>query len=135
METARNEALARYAEQCAAGFEEERQRWRDAVRDGRLPVARGVALSGEDRMRRDVIEQLMCNGDVDLDETAARHGRPASSLLAATPTLDSMAQDGIVEWDGRSLHVPETMRPFVRNVAAAFDAYYQPGPGRHARAV
>jgi oxygen-independent coproporphyrinogen-3 oxidase len=26
-------------------------------------------------------------------------------------------------------------RPFVRNVAAAFDAYLRPAEGRHARAV
>ena len=109
--------------------------YRDQVRAGQLPIARGIVLTDEDRLRRDVIEELMCHGSVDLDATAARHGCNAASLLGATPALDTMAQDGIVEWDGRSLRVPETMRPFVRNVAAAFDAYFTPGAKRHARSV
>jgi oxygen-independent coproporphyrinogen-3 oxidase len=109
--------------------------YRDAVRAGRLPIARGVALSGEDRMRRDVIEQLMCNLRVDLDDTAARHGQSSAGLRAASAALDGMAQDGIVGWDGRTVEVPHGARPFVRNVAAAFDTYYRPGAGRHARAV
>jgi len=109
--------------------------YRDAVRDGTLPIARGIGLTDEDRLRRDVIEQLMCNGSVDLDETASRYGVPATGLLAASPALDGMAQDGIVEWDGRTLHVPDGARPFVRNVAAAFDTYFTPAPNRHARAV
>ncbi|MCX7382984.1 MAG: oxygen-independent coproporphyrinogen III oxidase [Alphaproteobacteria bacterium] len=109
--------------------------YRDQVRAGLLPIARGIALSEEDRLRRDVIEALMCHGRVDLDATAARHGRTAAGLLGAAPALDIMAQDGIVEWDGRNLLVPDAMRPFVRNVAAAFDTYFTPGAKRHARAV
>ena len=109
--------------------------YRDAVHAGHLPIARGVELSDEDRMRRDVIEQLMCNGRVDLETTAARHGRDSLGLRAAAPALDAMAQDGIVEWDGRSLRIPDHTRPFVRNVAAAFDTYFQPATDKHARAV
>jgi oxygen-independent coproporphyrinogen III oxidase len=109
--------------------------YREAVRAGRLPIARGVALDEDDRLRRDVIEQLMCNLRVDLEDTAARHGKSAAPLREASPLLDAMAQDGIVEWDGRTIEVPAFARPFVRNVAAIFDTYYRPGTGRHARAV
>jgi oxygen-independent coproporphyrinogen-3 oxidase len=109
--------------------------YRDAVRAGRLPIARGIVLTEEDRLRRDVIEQLMCNLRVDLDDTAARYGKNSVQLRQASDLLDEMAQDGIVEWDGRNVEVPKGARPFVRNVAAVFDTYFRNGPGRHARAV
>lgn len=109
--------------------------YREAVAQGRLPITRGVMLSAEDRLRRDVIEQLMCNLRVDLDDTAARHGVNSHGLRAASDALDDMAQDGIVGWDGRIVEVPPSARPFVRNVAAAFDIYYTKGAQRHARAV
>ncbi len=109
--------------------------YRAAVAEGRLPITRGVTLSAEDRLRRDVIEQLMCNLRVDLDDTAARHGVNSRDLRAASDALDDMAQDGIVGWDGRIVEVPPAARPFVRNVAAAFDTYYTKGAQRHARAV
>ncbi len=34
--------------------------WRDAVRAGRLPVSRGIVVTPGDRLRRDVIEHIMC---------------------------------------------------------------------------
>ena len=77
----------------------------------------------------------MCNLRVDLDDTAHRHGLDPAGLHAASDALDDMALDGIVGWDGRTVEVPPPARPFVRNVAAAFDLYYARGVQRHARAV
>jgi oxygen-independent coproporphyrinogen-3 oxidase len=109
--------------------------YREAVRAGRLPVRRGIALSAEDKLRRDVIEQVMCQGRVDLEATAARHRADAAGLKAAGGRLETLAEDGLVEWDGNVVAVRPEARGFVRTVAAAFDAYFQPQAARHARAI
>jgi len=109
--------------------------WRDQVRAGVLPTRRGIALDAEDRLRRDVIEQLMCQGRVTLSEIAARHGADASGLRAAAPRLAAMAADGVVEWDGDRLVMRSEARPFVRTVAAVFDTYLKVDQARHARVV
>jgi oxygen-independent coproporphyrinogen-3 oxidase len=109
--------------------------YREAVRAGRLPTARGIAINDDDRLRRDVIEQLMCQGRVDLDSTASRHGADPTTLHDAGPTLAGLMQDGLVQWDGHTVVVPDSARPFLRTVAAAFDRYFRPGAARHARAV
>jgi oxygen-independent coproporphyrinogen-3 oxidase len=109
--------------------------WRDAIRSGTLPIARGIALTPEDHLRRDAIEQIMCGFAVDLAATAARHGANPANLMDAAPALQDMARDGLVDWDGYRLTVTSDGRPFVRNVAAAFDTWLQPGAGRHSAAV
>jgi oxygen-independent coproporphyrinogen III oxidase len=109
--------------------------WRDAVRAGRLPIARGIALSSEDRLRRDIIEQIMCTFEVDLHDVADSHEIDARPLLATSPTLEMLACDGLIEWDGSSLTVTPAGRPFVRSVAAVFDAYLAPDATRHSAAV
>ena len=109
--------------------------WRDAIRAGTLPIARGIALTDEDRLRRDVIEQIMCAFTVDLAETAARHGASPASLMDAAPALQEMSADGLVLWDGYRVTVQPEGRPFIRNVAAAFDTWLRPGAGRHSAAV
>jgi len=109
--------------------------WRAAIEAGRLPIARGVELSQEDRLRRDVIERLMCDFSVDLAEIAARHGAELVSLMDAAPVLQELAQDGLLVWDGQRVRMTETGRPFLRCAAAAFDAYLRPGTTRHAVAV
>jgi oxygen-independent coproporphyrinogen III oxidase len=101
-------------------------RWRQAVRAGHLPVARGIRLTAEDRLRRDIIAEIMCHLAVDLAATAARHAAPPAPLV--TPGLAHLAADGLIEWDGSRLQVTEKGRPFLRTVASAFDAYYRPQP-------
>ena len=111
--------------------------WARAVDAGHLPIARGVALSADDRLRRDVISELMCHLEVDLAAVASRH-RVAQSVF--DPDLDRCAefiQDGLLEMDGARLRVTEPARPVLRVIAAAFDSYArQPSTGpRHAVAV
>ncbi len=109
--------------------------WRDAVRGGTLPVARGVALTADDRLRRAVIEQIMCGHHVDLRQVAAEHGADPASLMDAAPTLQEMVRDGLVDWDGYRVTVTPKGRPLVRSVASAFDTHLRSGVGRHSAAV
>lgn len=100
--------------------------WRAAVDAGRLPVARGIRLSAEDRLRRAVIEEIMCHLAVDLAAIAARHATSPARLVA--PSLPAFAADGLIRWDGSRLEVTARGRPFLRTIASAFDAYYRPEP-------
>lgn len=109
--------------------------WREAIQAGHLPTVRGVALTAKDRLRRDVIERIMCHFTVDLAAAAARHDADPASLMDAAPALQEMVHDGLVRWVGYQLAVTAAGRPFVRNVAAAFDTYLRTGIGRHAVAV
>ncbi|WP_210324273.1 oxygen-independent coproporphyrinogen III oxidase [Azorhizobium oxalatiphilum] len=114
--------------------------WHNAMAEGRLPIARGRALTAEDRLRRDVIERIMCDGGVDLDALLARHRFPAGTCDAELKRLAAMEADGLVVRRGARLAVPPEAHAFTRTVAAVFDAYLPPpdddaGPRRHAAAV
>ena len=109
--------------------------WRAAVREGRLPVARGVGLTADDRFRAEIIERLMCDLAVDLDAVCARHGRDLAELAAARASLDRFEADGVVRLAGSRVEVTELGRPLVRSVCTAFDAYFAPEGGRHSRAL
>jgi oxygen-independent coproporphyrinogen-3 oxidase len=109
--------------------------YRDRIRAGALATKRGIGLSADDRLRRAVIEQMMCHGEVDLAAVAADHGADPAGLRQAGPALALLAQDGLIDWDGTTVRMRPEARPLVRTVAAAFDAYFKPQPGRHARAV
>ena len=104
----------------------------DALGADRLPIARARRLTADDRVRRTVIERLMCDLSVDLD---AAVGAEADDLAAVLPALDPLARDGLVKVDGRRIAVTEEGRPLVRSVAAVFDAYLSPEADRHAKAI
>lgn len=112
--------------------------WRQAVEAGDIPVARGCALDDEDRLRRAVIERLMCDLEVDLDRLCRSYatGTGAGAHFAGElARLERLAADDLVRIDGTVLRVPETARAFVRVVASVFDEYLEPGHAKHSVAV
>jgi len=109
--------------------------YRRAIESGRLPVARGVELSDEDRLRRRVIEKLMCDLHVNIEDVAAEFGQSPDILKEAVECLHSLQRDGIVEIEGSRVSVCDKWRNAVRLVCAAFDAYLNPLADRHALAV
>jgi coproporphyrinogen III oxidase-like Fe-S oxidoreductase len=65
----------------------------------------------------------MCHGPADLPAIAARHGASPHGLGDAA----RLAEDALIAWDGGTLVVTPAGLPFVRAVAAAFDARYRRG--------
>ncbi|HVM80289.1 MAG TPA: oxygen-independent coproporphyrinogen III oxidase [Stellaceae bacterium] len=109
--------------------------WQESAEAGSLATARGIALSEEDRLRRDVIERLMCDLRVDVAEVCRRRGLKVGALDDSLARLCPLVADGLARLDGRAVTIPEEARPLLRCVAAVFDAYLEPESGRHAVAV
>ena len=109
--------------------------YREAVTSGKLATARGLALSNDDRLRRAVINQIMCALEVDLDSACRAFGVEEAYLDEALAILEPLAADDLIEIAGRRIRVTERGRPLVRTAAAAFDDYLSTGKGRHSAAV
>ncbi len=109
--------------------------YRDAIAAGRLTTSRGIAASDDDRLRRAIIERLMCDLAVDLDRVAAGFGQDGGQFAAELAALAPLQADGLVEIHGRRITVTEDGRTLVRAVCAAFDRYLKQGEQRHSKAV
>ncbi len=110
--------------------------WTESVTAGRLAIRRGIALDHDDRIRRDVIERLMCDLAVDLKKIGRRHRVDADSYFCLErEALAGFQDSGLVVMDGPRIRVTEEGRPLVRTVAALFDRYLQARAARHSVAV
>ena len=103
--------------------------------DSGLAVVRGIALSDEDRMRRWVIERLMCDFAVSAIELRQSFGTACTPVLEEMQYAAMLNADGLVEFDGTRFAVTERGRPYVRSIASAFDTYFGTGTARHSIAV
>ncbi|HJO80735.1 MAG: oxygen-independent coproporphyrinogen III oxidase [Acidimicrobiales bacterium] len=96
-----------------------------AVDAGEFPTERGIVLTGDDRIRRHVITELMCNGRLLAHEVDDRFEIVVEEYFA--DELDELhAPGGLVEagfvvTDGRDIEATPLGRMFIRNVAMVFD--------------
>ena len=109
--------------------------WARAIEEKALPIAKGLALDDDDRLRAHVIERLMCDGTVDLVGAATRFDSPDDWYEAEKEALADLETDALITRDGPRLTLTETGKPLARIVASTFDSYLQRREARHSIAV
>ena len=95
--------------------------------EGRFPVDRGYVLNDDDRLRRFVITQLMCNFHLDRREVERRFaisfGEYFAVELAELARGDGPVDHGFLEMNEERLLVTPRGRLFIRNICMTFDRY------------
>ncbi len=95
---------------------------------GKLPLFRGIALNEDDRLRRSLIQQLMCDFALDFAQLEAHWGIRFKDYFAAEqPKLAALANDGLLSLDEQRLQVLPRGRLLIRNIAMIFDRRLQQG--------
>jgi oxygen-independent coproporphyrinogen-3 oxidase len=91
---------------------------------GRLPVKRGIALTGDDILRREVITELMCNFRLSKKRMESKYGIAFDAYFAdAIEKLRPYVADGLIALGNDRLTVSNAGRLVIRNIAMCFDAY------------
>ena len=95
-----------------------------AIEAGELAVNRGVILTSDDVLRRDVIGRLMCHGELDRGDISRTYDIDFDNYFAdELCRLTRYAQDGLVTLGTERITLTPRGRLLVKNVAACFDAY------------
>ena len=102
--------------------------WEQALDEGRLPVWRGMRMDGDDVVRADVIQQLMCHGRLDFDTVGRRHGIEFREYFRdALARLEPLQADGLVILADTGLQATARGRLLLRIIAMCFDRYLTTG--------
>jgi oxygen-independent coproporphyrinogen-3 oxidase len=98
-----------------------------AVDAGRFPVERGYALDADDKIRRHVITEIMCNARIVPADIARRFTIDFDAYfaheLAELTAAGGLVEDGLVELSPSAITVTPLGAPFVRLVAMVFDRH------------
>jgi oxygen-independent coproporphyrinogen-3 oxidase len=101
--------------------------WECAIDRGQPPVWRGLELSPDDRVRADVIQQLMCNAAIDIAAIERRHDVEFWDYFAGSiARLQDLAADGLVRIGKRRVTATSRGRLLLRIIAMCFDGYLDP---------
>ena len=96
----------------------------DALDRREFPVTKGLALSRDDALRRDVIMALMCQGRVEFGAIERAHAIDFRAEFASElEALASLAESGLVAIEVGAVEVTALGWYFVRRVAMVFDRH------------
>ena len=110
--------------------------YRAALGAGRLPVARGLLVSREDRLRREAIHRILCDLELDRAAFGEKWGIDFGEFFAhAREPIEELREDGLLEEEGALLRVTPAGRLFLRNIGMALDPNLPAGAGRYSRTV
>jgi oxygen-independent coproporphyrinogen-3 oxidase len=94
------------------------------IDDGRLAVFRGVELSEDDKIRRDVITRLICHFVLDYGKVEKQWGIKFTDYFKTElERLHPMVDDELLELDANHIQVKPKGRLLIRNICMHFDAY------------
>lgn len=98
--------------------------YRDAVNRQGNGLWRGVALSRDDCLRRDVIKALICQFRLDYPVIEAAYGIRFTDYFAEDlAQMAPLEADGLVTMSAGALAITPRGRLLVRNICMCFDAY------------
>jgi oxygen-independent coproporphyrinogen-3 oxidase len=94
--------------------------------EGVMPALIGLELNDDDKLRRYVITEIMCNSRVLKTDVQQRFKIDFDTYFQdALSQLEPLNEDGLVSVLPDRIQVHDAGRLVVRNIAMAFDAYLQ----------
>lgn len=107
------------------------QDYQARIQAGKSPVTRGLCLSQDDRLRKAVIEELICNGRVEFAQLSRRFTCDFVQLFEAElDACETLAADGLICLDPGGITVTAYGQILIRNVCMVWDAYLPQGETR-----
>ena len=94
------------------------------IDNSQLAIFRGVELTQDDKIRRDVITRLICHFRLDFDKVEGTWGIQFTDYFKTElEQLRPMADDDLVQLDSERILVKPKGRLLIRNICMQFDAY------------
>lgn len=98
--------------------------YQNALAGAQLATSRGLVCNTDDRLRREVIQQLICNFSLKFEDIEKAFNIDFRGYFNELwPDLQEMADDGLIQLSAEAITVLPAGRLLVRSVCMIFDAY------------
>jgi len=96
----------------------------ERIEAGKLAIFRGVEIDGDDIIRRNVIMQLICHFDLNIDQFNSKNNIDFNEYFSSEiKRLQPMHEDGLVQISNNAITVTAKGRLLIRNICMIFDRY------------
>lgn len=89
-----------------------------------LPISKGIKITNEDRMRKKIIDELMCYMSVDLAQISAEFGLPQNYFAQEIEYLRDLQKDNLVKFENNKIEINAEAPQIARVVSSFFDEFF-----------
>ncbi|MEA1890813.1 MAG: oxygen-independent coproporphyrinogen III oxidase, partial [Pseudomonadota bacterium] len=94
------------------------------IDEDKLPLMRGLILTDDDLLRRDLISQLICNFRLDMEKFGIKYNINFADYFSnELSRLEVMQEDELLQINDNSITVLPAGRLLIRNICMTFDAH------------
>lgn len=112
------------------------QEYDSLLQQNQLPLMRGLSLTDDDKLRRQIITRLICDFALNIVEIENDYHIQFNDYFAdAYPQLEQFAEDGLLQYNGETIVVLPAGRLLIRNICMAFDKYSQQAKQRFSKVI
>ena len=102
------------------------EKYYKAIESGQLPIVKGLIIDQDDKIRRELIMELICHFEVSISSLEERYSINFKNYFAdSLEKLAEMQNDGLVELKDDSIKVMDKGKLLVRNICMLFDSYLE----------
>ena len=96
------------------------------LKQNKIPIFRGIELENDDILRREIINQLMCNNNLDIAKLEKKWGIDFKKYFnSSLENLQKMADDGLLNIEKTKITITTSGRLLARSICMQFDRYLQ----------
>ncbi|VAW52246.1 Coproporphyrinogen III oxidase, oxygen-independent [hydrothermal vent metagenome] len=100
------------------------EEYENCLKQNKIPVFRGIELEADDVLRREVINELMCNNELNISNLEKRWGINFKNYFKSSlENLQQMAEDDLLKIGTKKLSITSSGRLLARAICMQFDRY------------
>ncbi|MEZ5406187.1 MAG: oxygen-independent coproporphyrinogen III oxidase [Verrucomicrobiia bacterium] len=102
-----------------------------ALANHQFATQRGIRLTPDDLLRREIIMTLMCHFELDIQHIETKYQLSFNDYFSdELETMLPLQQDGLIHLENHKIQVTSTGRLLIRNLCMIFDAYLKQKPNQ-----
>lgn len=95
-----------------------------AINAGNLPTTKGLILNNDDKLRREIINHLMCYLHADISKICREYNANPETFKETFARLQPLMDDNLIAISGYNISIAPNARQIVRVVCSKFDRYF-----------
>lgn len=99
----------------------------------KLPVIKGIEIAEDDKIRKKIIDELMCYMEVDLIKICESYNLDYDHFSDEIAALENLRKDGLVRTKSNKIRINLAAPQISRIICSLFDRFFESGQQKHSK--